>query len=263
MSGGGAMSTKTALLSSVLVLSVCAVSGCNERRGLPDAAVGDAPLSPDAGASLDAPFPDAEPFDAPRVDATTTPDAQASFDANMDTGPRPPTDAGPRPRPDATSDSPDSPGCGLSVTAMCSGGEMPSTYDGPCGTRSELHVMGQYQPDSDGAVDVTISRRGIPLILSFSSYEPTVWRVSVAPDAVVERVILDGFNPQMVTGLPPGTPVLDRSGPGFEVACAFRWPRDTGGCDTEGLIDSLRRETGLSPSSFAGCYEGSRYDIRE
>jgi hypothetical protein len=257
------MSTKTAWLPGLLLLGVCAAGGCNDRRGVRDAAVGDALFLPDAPSLLDAPFPDAEPFDAPRIDATTTPDAQASFDANMDTGPRPPTDAGPRPRPDATTDSPDSPGCGLSVTAMCSGGEMPLVYDGPCGTRAELHVMGQYQPDSDGAVDVTISRRGIPLILSFSSYAPTIWRVSVAPDAVVERVILHGYNAQMVTGLRPGTPVTDRSGPGFEVACAYRWPRDTDGCDTEGLIDSLRRETGLSPSTFAGCYEGSRYDIRE
>ena len=257
-----ASEVRHACLGGILVASASAV-GCAERRGSPDAAVGDVPIVLDAPFLLDAPFSDAARVDAPTFDAPIAIDAPASFDARIDTGPRPPMDAGPRPRPDATFDSPDAPGCGLSLTAECSGGSAPSIYDGPCGSRAELHVIGQYQPDSDGSVNVTVSRRGIPLILSLTSYEPTVWNISVAPDAIVERVILHGLNVQMVTGLPPGTTVLDRSGPSFEIACAYEWPRGTGGCDTVGLVDSLRTETGLAPSSFAGCYEGSRYAIRE
>jgi hypothetical protein len=247
------------------------VAGCDRRTTSP--AVDAAVSPPDAPSSIDAPFPDAARVDAGPLDAEVSDtgagtdarslDARVDTGPRMDTGPGAPTDAGPRPRPDATSDSPDAVGCGFVLTTACSSGSLPSVYDGPCGGRAELHIVGQYQPDADGSVEVTVSRSGIPVILSLTSYEPTVWNVVAAPDTVIERVILDGYNAQSVVGLPPGTPVLDRSGPGRGVACAYEWPRDRGGCDTERLVESLRRETGLEPSSFAGCYEGSRYTIRE
>ncbi len=218
-----------------------------------DASGFDADVVRDAG--FDAQRPDVGP-DASGFDAGVVRDA--GFDARVGDAAADaaiaPTDAGPRPRRDAADTAP--PGCGLPLVAECTGGA-PSIYDGVCAAR-ELHVVGHYQP-STGEVTVTVARTGVPVVLALVSYEPTTWNVEIPLGVEVERIVVDGLNPQVLVA-PPGIPVLDRSGAGG-VACAFRWPFDSGGCDTEGLVASLEALTGLRPTSFMGCYEGVGYRV--
>jgi hypothetical protein len=239
---------------------------CTSRQQ-PDVPLRDAP-------SIDAPVLDAGAMDAPGADAwdartgdagtgdarpgdaSTRSDAPApGIDARID-APLDPLDVGERPRRDAPDTAPV--GCGVAVAGACAEGA-PSYFDGPCSSR-ELHLVTHYQPLTP-EVTVAVERVGVPIVLSLTSYEPTVWNLVVSPGVVLEQVVLDGYNRQTVFGVPPGVPVTDRSGSAGGVACAIRWPYDTGGCDTEGLVASLARLTGLTPTSFLGCSEGAGYRI--
>ena len=244
------MSPPAALLA-LLAIAECASGDPATPRGPMDAGGRDAaPLmsdsamdarvaAMDSGARLDASLTDAARDSAPV-------DAPPAF-----------TDAG-RPIRDIGPDAP-ALGCRLALEGVCSSGT-PSIYRGLCGAR-ELHIIGQYQP-ARGIVTVTVGHLGAPVVLSHSSYEPTTWNVVIEPGAVVERILIDGYNTQTVVA-PATVPVDNRSaGPG-PIACAHRWPSDTGGCDTVGLVASLFTATGLRPTSFIGCYEGSSYRIGE
>jgi hypothetical protein len=253
------------------IAALLVVSACSSREAAPPSLpstpfdAGDRDAAPSVDAGMDA----SRPADA-AMDASMDAAMDAAMDARVpsfDASPRdgaavdaPPdrTDAG-RPIRDIGIDAPP-PGCGFGLEGVCTGGAA-SIYDGPCDAR-ELHIVGQYQPDASGTTTVTIARTGAPVVLSVSSYEPTTWNIVVEPGAVLEQILVDGYNTQTVV-VAGGIPVDNRSGPGGDIACATRWPRDPGGCDTEALVASLARRTGLRPSSFIGCYEGSSYRIAD
>ena len=52
------------------------------------------------------------------------------------------------------------------------------------------------------------------------------------------------------------------TGPGsYFAACAYEWPAGTGGCATEDLVAGVEAHTGLSVSSFHGCYASSGFTL--
>jgi hypothetical protein len=131
-----------------------------------------------------------------------------------------------------------------------------------------LRVVGVYEatwdrgfqcyPAGEGTIDV--SRPG-DSVLVLSSYQPTHWTVTVGAGATLSRIILNGFFPQSVTA-PSSVPVDNYSGDcTYLVACAYAWPSDTGGCDTPGLVASAEMLTGLTMTSFHGCYAMSELSL--
>lgn len=112
---------------------------------------------------------------------------------------------------------------------------------------------------SSNPATVHVTRTGAPIVLVLSSYEPVNWVIDAAAGARVERVILNGFNHHTVTGVT--APVDDYSGVGrYLVACAYRWPSDTGGCDTPGLVSRLAM-MGHTVTHFHACYTGNDFTI--
>src|SRR5688500_9355637 len=70
--------------------------------------------------------------------------------------------------------------------------------------KSELHVVGLYEPNQRGAkevVEVTISDR--PIVRALCAYEPVRWEVRLAQGAKLERIIVGGYHAQTVTWSDP------------------------------------------------------------
>lgn len=133
----------------------------------------------------------------------------------------------------------------------------------------EVHVIGVYETRSDhsaqyhprGTANVHVSRRGRH-VLVLSSYEPTDFTITAVPGAIVERVILNGYSPHTATA-PAGTPVENHSGAGYYSACAYKWPSDDQGCDTEGLVSRVESSLAKPISDFAGCYRATQFEIAD
>jgi hypothetical protein len=141
-----------------------------------------------------------------------------------------------------------------------------STHLAPKEGSPALRVIGVYESRSDhsadyhptGSATVDVEWPG-PTVLVLSSYEPTAWAVKTGPDTTIERVILNGFYPQLVTA-PPGAVVDDHSGDGkYFSPCGFEWPNDDGGCDTPALVAGAEQLSGLTLSSFHGCYRMTNF----
>ena len=175
------------------------------------------------------------------------------------------------------------PGCGTVVTG---GGEDPPSGPGYPGTEPgypgeepgggpapvcgpELHILGVYETHSNhgggnhpsGEATVHVEREGA-MVLALSSYEPVHWSVTAAPGAVIEKVILNGYHAQ-TADVPPGVPVETHDEGQMLAACAYEWPGDDQGCDTQGLVSALEGLTGRTLTSFHGCYDADAFVLND
>jgi hypothetical protein len=145
------------------------------------------------------------------------------------------------------------------TAGVCSGGGLPSVFT-EAQASPELHIFGVYQGQG-GAVTVTIDRVGIPLIVVLSSYEPVQWTLELAPGVDLDEVILNGYEEQAVMGQGAAT-VTDKSGIGsYLSACAYFWPDNNEGCETQLLVTNAEALTGADLASFTGCYEGVSFSL--
>jgi hypothetical protein len=155
----------------------------------------------------------------------------------------------------------------------CLGGYGSSNYVLPDellvpGATAEMHVVGVYEgrghagfrPYSQGVVDVVVHARPKPVVLALSSYEGMFWRITVDPGATLSRVIVQGYGPQEVEGVPEGVPVAYRE-PYEACGYAYGWEVWNNGGGYEPTMKSLRRFTGLIETSFQGCYTGAAFEI--
>lgn len=146
-----------------------------------------------------------------------------------------------------------------------------TSYTKPDPRGPELIVLGIYESRSDHSYgnhptgEATVSvKRTVPHVLVLSSYEPTRWTLDLAPGARLERIILNGYHTQSLASVPAGVPVEDRSGVGnYLSACAYKWPDDNQGCNTQGLMTGLRQLTSREVTDFAGCYRVTRFTVED
>lgn len=152
----------------------------------------------------------------------------------------------------------------------CHGGGTSSNFvrDDPPDAGAELHVVAVYEGVGDsaflnhrrGRVRVTVGPRPRPVVLALSAYEPVQWEVTVAPGARLERVILSGYHDQRILGLPDGVAVQSIV-PGCGYAYGWEVEHNSGGGDHRILLDSLRAASGLTETSFQGCYRGESFPV--
>ena len=144
------------------------------------------------------------------------------------------------------------------------GGYEPSSHIGACAIETELHIVGQYESADDGETEVEVSRSAAPIVLVLSSYEPTSWRLNLAPGTQLRQVIINGYEPSVLENQPDGVEVIDLTGPGrYLSACSYVWPGDDQGCDTGALVRGAEARTGLTLTSFQGCYSGAGFVLRD
>ncbi len=162
----------------------------------------------------------------------------------------------------------------IPIAMNCGGGGYGSSnYVNPIASpdaAAELHVVGVYEgkgnagfrSDAQGVVDVLVHERPKPVVLFLSAYESMLWRIEIEPGAQVARVITQGYGDQAVSGVPAEVPVEHR-GPGETCAYAYGWEveHNTGGGGYHLMIATARDLTGLTETSFQGCYNGDRFEI--
>ena len=144
------------------------------------------------------------------------------------------------------------------VLTTCS--STPYTATGTNSSYPELHVLSAYEPDN-GTIFVHISRNTQMTVL-LSSYEPVHWVVTIDSAAIVDKILINGYHSQTVT-IPSGIPYeirsYDQTGTNFGGSCGYSLPYNGGGCDTNNLLNGVQAYTGLSWSSFTGCYTASGF----
>ena len=120
--------------------------------------------------------------------------------------------------------------------------------------------MIKRKQEAGGAVIVNVSITGKPLILSFSSYDKTKWMVKAEKNVIIERIILSGYHPQSVTGVPDDTLVevyTYESSPcrscyqGSGYFYSYKAPP----------LSKLKEITGLDVTSWQGRYTGKEFSI--
>lgn len=121
----------------------------------------------------------------------------------------------------------------------------------------EAHLVSVYQTSSEhsygyhpaGAADVYIHRTARPVVLIFSAYEPTLWRIHADPGVRVSRVVLYGYHRQQVTGVPQDTEVVDQIGRS----------RPRGGGEPP---QTLAEDAGATILSSTYCYDAATFSLR-
>ena len=126
-------------------------------------------------------------------------------------------------------------------------------------------MVGVYESAQQAnPIDVRVHRAAAPMTVVLSAYSPVTWRLDVAPGARLRRIILNGYEPQRVEGAPEDAEVIDLSGQGrYLSACAYRWPGDDQGCDTQRLVRGLEDLLDMPVTSFQGCYNASEADVSD
>lgn len=125
----------------------------------------------------------------------------------------------------------------------------------------EMHVIGVYE-GLQGKVEVVVKPTPKPVILVLSSYESVSWQITLSAGAALDSVVLQGYDPQSVLGVPANVPVTSRS---FNEACAYAYgwepSNNQGGGDYKMMISSARAFIGMDERSFQGCYTGAKFEI--
>lgn len=138
-----------------------------------------------------------------------------------------------------------------------------SSYDAGRSDEVALVVLGVYEPNDSGVIDVSVTRPG-RYALDLSSYTAARWQISAGDGVVVERVRVSGYEGATVdvSGVADGVATVDvEVGNGSGGVCAIAWPYDFGGCDTLSVVGTAERESGSLLSYFAGTYRAGSFTL--
>lgn len=203
-----------------------------------------------------------EPEAAPRFPAAAQRDVlpidpldPVALDCRALAGDPPPAAVGPWP------DSIDMPGaCGHG------GGEhsnytTPGWLDDGADRPYELHVIGVYEAEPEGApIPVVVHPTLRPIVLVLTSYEGVTWQLDPQPGSRIAAVYASGYDQPQVLGSPVAPRVLPRdsfcaTGYGWEVE------DNAGGGDHPAMMSAIRARFGHRESSYQGCYDGAAFSV--
>jgi hypothetical protein len=162
----------------------------------------------------------------------------------------------------------------ISSLASCGigGSDDFSAYVGSSTGVQELHLIGVYEANAEhgngqrtkSTIEVKVERQNKPIILALSAYEPINWNVTVEPGAVIEKIIVNGYHNQSISGV-SGIPVEEHS---YEETgdylgnFIYKWGSTTESTNTPSLVTKLEQIHHTSLSSFQGCYRGTSFTIK-
>jgi RNA polymerase sigma factor (sigma-70 family) len=147
----------------------------------------------------------------------------------------------------------------------------PPDRDGPADDQAqradaELHVIGVSgaKQENGKRVDVEVRPTAKPVLLVLTSYNEVNWHVQLADGARVKKVLVSGYFPQEIQGLPADVPVENRSyfpndgsrrqGGWFY---AYHWNTP----QWREMVRRLNDRTGLPVASFQGGSEGVSFVV--
>jgi hypothetical protein len=161
----------------------------------------------------------------------------------------------------------------ISSAANCGigGSDDFSAYVGSSSGNKELHLIGVYEATADHgnanrgkSIEIKVERRNKPIILALSAYEPTNWNLTVEPGAVIEKIIINGYNNQTVSGV-SGIPIEKHSytETGDYIGnFIYKWGATAESANTPSLVTKLEEMNRTSLTSFQGCYRGTNFTIK-
>lgn len=147
-----------------------------------------------------------------------------------------------------------------------------SSHVGSLNGNKELHLIAVYEatsPQENGnraksAIEVKVERQNKPIILALSAYEPINWNVTVEPGAVIEKILVNGYHNQTISGV-TGIPVEEHS---YEETgdylgnFIYKWDATTESTNTPSLVTKLEQINHTKLTSFQGCYRGTSFTIK-
>jgi hypothetical protein len=162
----------------------------------------------------------------------------------------------------------------ISSAANCGigGSDDFSAYVGSSTGDKELHLIGVYEANAEhgkrnlskSAIEVKVERRNKPIILALSAYEPVNWNVTVEPGTVINKIIVNGYNNQTVSGV-SGIPIEEHS---YEETgkyigdFIYKWGATAENSNTSSLVTKLEEINRTKLTSFQGCYRGTNFSIK-
>jgi len=169
----------------------------------------------------------------------------------------------------------------ISSAANCGigGSDDFSAYVGSSSPDKELHLIGVYEANSDHGngnlsksalakptkrIEIKVERRNKPIILALSAYEPVNWNVTVEPGAIIEKIIVNGYHNQTVSGA-SGIPIEEHS---YEETgnyigdFIYKWGATAENSNTPSLVTKLEQINRTKLTSFQGCYRGTNFSIK-
>jgi hypothetical protein len=164
----------------------------------------------------------------------------------------------------------------ISSTANCGldGSNDFSAYIGSSSGNKELHLIGVYEANADhnnrnylskSAIEIKVERRNKPIILALSAYEPVQWNITTEPGAVIEKIIVNGYHNQTVSGV-SGIPIEEHSyeetGNSLGDFIYNMWGATPESSNTSSLVTKLEQTNRTSLTSFQGCYRGTNFTIK-
>ena len=162
----------------------------------------------------------------------------------------------------------------ISSTANCGigGSDDFSSYVGSSKGNKELHLIGVYEANADHgngkrvkrAIEIKVERRNKPIILALSAYEPVNWKLTVEPGAVIEKIIVNGYHNQTVSGV-SGIPIEEHSyeETGEHIGnFIYKWNATPESTENDSLVTKLEQINRTSLTSFQGCYRGTSFSIQ-
>ncbi|MFB8797199.1 MAG: hypothetical protein U7126_23910 [Microcoleus sp.] len=147
-----------------------------------------------------------------------------------------------------------------------------SSHVGSLNGNKELHLIAVYEatsPQENGnraksAIEVKVERQNKPIILALSAYEPLNWNVTVEPGAVIEKILVNGYHNQTisgVTGIPIEEHSYDETGD-YLGNFIYKWDATTESTNTPSLVTKLEQINHTKLTSFQGCYRGTSFTIK-
>ena len=163
----------------------------------------------------------------------------------------------------------------ISPAANCGpdGSDDFSAYIGSSSGNKELHLIGVYEANAEhgnrnylskSAIEIKVEPRNKPIILALSAYEPVRWNITAEPGAVIEKIIVNGYHNQTVSGV-SGIPIEEHS---YEETgnyigdFIYKWGATAESSNTSSLVTKLEQRTRTSLTSFQGCYRGTNFTIK-
>jgi len=148
------------------------------------------------------------------------------------------------------------------ISSNC--GSTPSQFIAVHPETPEVHMIGIYE-SSPGLVEIHLERTAAPLILILSAHKSTTWNLHLAKGVSLQKIILNGANPQTVVGA-DGVSVIDRSGPGNNiVGGVYVWRASDLGYQNgvaPAWIYQMESVAGTPLNTFTGCYKASKFIIQ-
>jgi hypothetical protein len=114
----------------------------------------------------------------------------------------------------------------------------------------------------EGVVRVEVTDSSRPIVLALMAYEPTLWKISLASDVSVRRVIIGGYYGQRTEGLDAETPVDLYTYEGSE-PCPQCTQHPKHFYSYEGVPPALQQVADMTATSFQGSNRAERFLISD